>query len=73
MSNSNVHYDPHKHETASTILVVKGQLEVMFPDDTEPQKLVKKPGDVVDIEVGRLHEVWIGPEGCTTVNGDTPS
>jgi len=53
-------------------MVVNGQLTILFPEDADAQKVILEPGDVVDIDTGRLHEVWIGANGCTTVNGDTP-
>ena len=27
-------------------------------------------GDRIDVDAGKVHEVWIGPEGCTYVIGE---
>lgn len=68
--DSDVHYVPHSHKHPSVILVVSGQLAILFPNDVNAQKTIMMPGDIVDIDAGRLHEVWIGPRGCQTVNGE---
>ncbi|KAG0645138.1 hypothetical protein D0Z07_9060 [Hyphodiscus hymeniophilus] len=66
---ANAHYEPHKHSGPSTIMIVAGQLTIKFPDDLDGRSVLMKPGDSIDIDAGRLHEVWIGESGCTTVNG----
>ena len=45
-------------------------MTVTYPKDKEPTKETFGPGDRVDIEAGRDHEVWIGKEGCTMVIGE---
>jgi hypothetical protein len=51
-------------------MIVTGNLKIQFPEDEGALSIHMKPGDVVDIDAGRSHEVWIGENGCTTVNGD---
>ena len=70
LSDRNAYYEPHRHEGPSAIMIVSGQLTIKFPDDKDAKGMVMKPGDMVDIDAGRLHEVWTGADGCTTVNGN---
>ncbi|KAI9732918.1 MAG: hypothetical protein M1818_007351 [Claussenomyces sp. TS43310] len=41
-----------------------------YPQDSGAKKITYGPGDVVDVEAGRDHEVWIGREGCTCIIGE---
>ncbi|KAJ8133498.1 hypothetical protein O1611_g125 [Lasiodiplodia mahajangana] len=59
---------PHKGLT--THLIVEGQLTITYPKDEYPTKTTYSAGDRVDVDARRVHEVWIGPQGCTMVIGD---
>ncbi|KAI9163257.1 hypothetical protein HJFPF1_04859 [Paramyrothecium foliicola] len=65
----NRHYTPHAHDDLSAHLVLEGEMTVLFPDDGNPKKKTYGPGERVDIGIGRLHEVWIGKDGCVSVIG----
>lgn len=68
--NSNAHYRPHSHSGLTTHLIVAGELTITYPKDEEPAKTTFSVGDRVDVDAGRVHEVWIGKEGCTYVIGE---
>lgn len=68
--NSNSYYAPHKHSGLTTHLILSGELTVSYPDDAQPAKETFGVGDRLDVEAGRRHEVWMGPEGCTYVIGE---
>ncbi|KAI0862927.1 hypothetical protein F4860DRAFT_470995 [Xylaria cubensis] len=60
----------HSHNGLTTHLIVDGQLTITFPKDASPSKTTYSVGDRVDVEARRLHEVWVGPQGCTMVIGE---
>ena len=64
------HYRPHSHRGLTTHLVVRGELTITYPEDEAPTKTTHSVGDRVDVAAGRIHEVWVGPEGCTYVIGE---
>ncbi|KAI0185936.1 hypothetical protein EV127DRAFT_191509 [Xylaria flabelliformis] len=66
----NAYYSPHSHNGLTTHLIVDGQLTITFPKDASPSKTTYSVGDRVDVEARRLHEVWVGPQGCTMVIGE---
>lgn len=66
----NAHYPPHKHSGLTTHLILRGELTVTYPDDLEPKRETFKQGSRLDVNAGRRHEVWMGPEGCTYVIGE---
>ncbi|KAI1434837.1 hypothetical protein GGR50DRAFT_379351 [Xylaria sp. CBS 124048] len=69
----NTYYSPHSHEGLTTHLIVDGQLTISYPQDTEDDassKTTYSAGDRVDVDARRVHEVWIGPRGCTMVIGE---
>ncbi|KAK3989133.1 hypothetical protein QBC44DRAFT_342746 [Cladorrhinum sp. PSN332] len=66
----NSHYHPHSHPGLTTHLILAGQLTITYPEEENPQKTTWKVGDRIDVEAGRVHEVWIGGEGCTYVIGE---
>ncbi|KAI0096785.1 hypothetical protein GGR51DRAFT_542609 [Nemania sp. FL0031] len=67
---SNAYYSPHSHECLTTHLIVEGQLTITYPKDDHPSKTTYTAGARVDVDARRVHEVWIGPQGCTMVIGD---
>lgn len=69
-SKSNAHYPPHSHGSLTTHLVVQGAMTLWYPDEADGQKTAYGPGARIDVDAGRVHEVWIGPEGCTYVIGE---
>merc|ERR1712070_1349923 len=66
----NSYYSPHKHSGLTTHLILSGELTVSYPDDAQPVKETFGVGERLDVEAGRRHEVWMGPEGCTYVIGE---
>ncbi|KAI9045631.1 uncharacterized protein KD926_008047 [Aspergillus affinis] len=73
---SNSHYTPHSHCGLTTHLIRQGTLTITYPDDNaqlhngEVKKETFGVGARVDVPAGKLHEVWIGPEGCEYVIGE---
>ncbi|KAK8074663.1 RmlC-like cupin [Apiospora hydei] len=67
---SNAHYSPHSHSGLTTHLILKGQLTITYPNDAQPEKNTFSVGDRIDVEAGRVHEVWMGADGCTYVIGE---
>ncbi|GKT62305.1 cupin-type protein [Colletotrichum tofieldiae] len=47
-----------------------GPLTITYPKDEKPEKVTYGVGDRVDVDAGRVHEVWIGDGGCTYVIGE---
>jgi hypothetical protein len=41
-----------------------------YPKEKGSEKKTYTVGDRIDVEAGRVHEVWMGPEGCTYVIGE---
>ncbi|KAE9983340.1 hypothetical protein EG327_005501 [Venturia inaequalis] len=66
----NSHYRPHTHAGLTTHLILDGQLTITYPKDENPTKETFGPGARLDVDAGRAHEVWMGPEGCTYVIGE---
>ncbi|PMD63125.1 uncharacterized protein K444DRAFT_610004 [Hyaloscypha bicolor E] len=66
----NAHYSPHSHAGLTTHLIRKGQLTMTYPKEKGSEKKTYTVGDRIDVEAGRVHEVWMGPEGCTYVIGE---
>ncbi|KAI2617171.1 hypothetical protein GGR54DRAFT_608524 [Hypoxylon sp. NC1633] len=66
----NAHYRPHSHTTLTAHLVLGGQLTITYPKDPSPEKKTYSAGDRFDVDAGRLHEMWVGSEGCTYVVGE---
>lgn len=64
------HYSPHSHAGLTTHLILSGQLNVTYPKDENPTKETFGVGDRLDVDAGRVHEVWMGKEGCTYVIGE---
>ncbi|ROW10115.1 hypothetical protein VMCG_01819 [Cytospora schulzeri] len=64
------HYSPHSHAGLTTHLILSGQLIITYPKDENPTKETFGVGDRLDVDAGRLHEVWMGKEGCTYVIGE---
>jgi hypothetical protein len=65
-----VHYPPHSHRDLTTHLILRGELIITYPEDESPTKQRFGSGSRLDVEAGRVHEVWIGPAGCTYVIGE---
>ncbi|KAK3310744.1 uncharacterized protein B0T15DRAFT_519294 [Chaetomium strumarium] len=71
---ANAYYPPHSHAGLTTHVILKGQLTIAYPQDGDAQHREMKTtygvGDRIDVDAGRVHEVWIGREGCTYVIGE---
>jgi hypothetical protein len=76
MRYSNSYYPPHSHSGVTTHLIRRGSFTITYPKDntTQHNGEVKKEmfgvGDRIDVPAGKVHEVWIGPEGCEYVIGE---
>ena len=68
--HSNAHYPPHKHSGVTTHLILKGSLTYAYPNDPDPKKETLGVGGRWDVDANKVHEVWVGKEGCTYVIGE---
>jgi len=68
----NAHYSPHSHAALTTHLILRGELTIAYPQGKgRPGKTETfGPGTRLDVDAGRVHEVWMGGEGCTYVIGE---
>lgn len=69
-ARSNAYYSPHSHDGVTTHLIIDGQLTITYPKDANPSKTTYSVGDRIDVDARRVHEVWVGPQGCTMVIGE---
>lgn len=62
-------------------MILRGQLTIAYPQGkgkdsrveqqmTTVDKATYGVGERIDVDAGRVHEVWIGGEGCTYVIGE---
>lgn len=70
VGRSEAHYAPHSHNRLTTHLIRRGTLTILYPEDERPKRETFGVGDRVDVDGGRLHEVWMGREGCEYVIGE---
>ncbi|CRG88287.1 hypothetical protein PISL3812_05316 [Talaromyces islandicus] len=74
--SSNAYYPPHMHSSVTTHLIRRGTFTIAYPEDSAArqsngaEKETFGVGDRIDVPAGKLHEVWIGPEGCEYVIGE---
>lgn len=70
----NAYYSPHTHTGLTTHLIRRGSLTINYPEDAPRLGQVKKEtfgvGERIDVPAGKVHEVWIGDEGCEYVIGE---
>jgi hypothetical protein len=66
----NAHYPPHKHGGVTTHLILKGSLTYVYPNDPDAKKETLGEGGRWDVDANKIHEVWVGKEGCTYVIGE---
>lgn len=66
----NAQYAPHSHDSLTTHLIRRGALTITYPGDERPVKETFGVGSRVDVEGGRVHEVWMGDRGCEYVIGE---
>jgi hypothetical protein len=72
----NAYYPPHRHRGLTTHLILRGNLTIAYPEDgtadtsTSAPKETFGPGARIDVDAGRVHEVWMSDEGCTYVIGE---
>lgn len=67
---SNAYYKPHSHSALTTHLILSGTFTVTYPQDDPDKKETFGPGARIDVPARKVHEVWIGSEGCTYVIGE---
>ena len=67
---SNAHYAPHSHSGLTTHLIRRGSLTITYPKDPAPKRETFSVGSRIDVPAGKVHEVWIGEEGCEYVIGE---
>ncbi|KAK5084260.1 hypothetical protein LTR05_005336 [Lithohypha guttulata] len=68
----NAHYPPHSHSGLTTHLIRRGELTIAYPDE-DPKRENKQTygvGARLDVPAGKLHEVWMGSDGCQYVIGE---
>lgn len=70
LSRRHAHYPPHRHEGLTTHLILSGSFTVCYPEDDREKREVFGPGARIDVPAGKVHEVWMGEEGCTYVIGE---
>jgi hypothetical protein len=63
MAPRKAHYPPHTHPGLTTHLIRRGSLTITYPADSSPTKQTFGVGSRIDVDAGRLHEVWIGDDG----------
>jgi len=51
-------------------LILKGELTITYPNEASPEKENHGVGARIDVDAGKVHEVWVGKEGCTYVIGE---
>jgi len=66
----NAHYPPHAHSGLTTHLIRKGGLTITYPKDKDATKETFGVGARIDVPAGKVHEVWMGEEGCEYVIGE---
>ncbi|KAH8169940.1 hypothetical protein LIA77_10484 [Sarocladium implicatum] len=64
------HYPPHKHAGLTTHLLLRGGMTIWYPKEEDREKQTFGAGARVDVDAGKVHEVWISDEGCTMVIGE---
>jgi hypothetical protein len=73
---SNAHYSPHSHSGLTTHLIRQGSFTITYPEDNanlhngEVKKQTFGVGERIDVPAGKVHEVWIGDQGCEYVIGE---
>jgi hypothetical protein len=65
----NAYYQPHSHAELTTHLILSGSFTVSYSDDGA-KKETFGPGARIDVPARKVHEVWMGSEGCTYVIGE---
>lgn len=45
-------------------------MTLWYPNEVDRKKVTYGPGARVDVDAQRVHEVWIGPQGCSMVIGE---
>ena len=70
ISCRNAYYPPHSHSKLTTHLIRRGSLTITYPKDVAAGKETFNVGARVDVDAGRVHEVWMGREGCEYVIGE---
>jgi hypothetical protein len=67
----NSYYKPHSHSGVTTHLIRRGTFTVAYPKDPNgSEKETFGPGARIDVPARKIHEVWIGDEGCEYVIGE---
>ncbi|KAI9904243.1 hypothetical protein N3K66_000772 [Trichothecium roseum] len=66
----NVHYSSHSHGGLTTHLVLSGEMTLWYPNEADREKRTYGPGSRIDVDADRVHEVWVGAQGCTYVIGE---
>ncbi|KAH8102843.1 hypothetical protein BXZ70DRAFT_1006035 [Cristinia sonorae] len=64
------YYKPHSHNGITTHLILSGNLTICYPEDDPGKKETHGAGERLDVPANKVHEVWVGDEGCTMVIGE---
>jgi hypothetical protein len=54
----------------TTHLILNGSITYRYPNDAESKKETIGAGARWDVDANKVHEVWVGKEGCTYVIGE---
>ncbi len=66
----NAHYPPHSHNEVTTHLIRRGSFTIAYPQEENPNKETFSVGARIDVPAGKIHEVWMGDQGCEYVIGE---
>ncbi|KAI0073410.1 hypothetical protein K474DRAFT_217715 [Panus rudis PR-1116 ss-1] len=64
------HFKPHKHTFVTTHYILSGTFIVAYPEQNPDKKETFGPGGRIDVPIGKVHEVWIGENGCKLIIGE---
>ena len=45
-------------------------MTLWYPNEADREKRTYGPGSRIDVDADRVHEVWVGAQGCTYVIGE---
>lgn len=54
----------------TTHLIRRGRMTITYPKDPATGKETFGVGARVDVDAGKVHEVWMGDQGCEYVIGE---
>ncbi len=61
------HYAPHEHDFTKLLICAEGSITFEIGADATPVEL--RAGDGFELPPGTRHGAFVGPDGCTCVEG----